>query len=152
MTAAWVEYAEEVAYWDALVDANPSPDTFSARWQARIRHPSWAEKRDIFLWYTRNHCERCGSHERPEDLELHHRHYDTLWYENNGDLELLCHGCHREADRERRANKTGMSHHERAVKYMRHANRYSGQSDWPVTFAAAMAKVLDEEDDWENDW
>ena len=32
-------------------------------------------------------------HEGP--LEVHHRHYDNLGHEALDDVEVLCHGCHR---------------------------------------------------------
>lgn len=146
MTAAWIEYAAQVKYWDELVNENPNPEAYRARWQARLRHPSWAEKREAFLWYTRNHCERCHTLQKPEDLQLHHLHYDTLWYENNGDLELLCPRCHYKADRERESHSTvAMSVHERAFLYMEKANWWSGQKDWPVTFRQALDAVTREE-------
>ena len=47
-------------------------------------------------------CERCG--DQPAELEAHHRHYDTLGFEEIDDLEALCGECHRlEHDRHRRS-------------------------------------------------
>lgn len=140
----WIEYSEWVAYWDRQVEANPNPTTFRARWQARLRHPSWTQKREDFLWYTGHRCERCDTLQKPDDLQLHHLHYNTLWYENNRDLELLCPACHRLADKEREADTGTMnSVYERAILYMERANRYSGEVDWPVTFQQALDKVTD---------
>jgi hypothetical protein len=148
---AWIEYAETVAYWDDLVETNPNPETYRARWQARLRHPSWAEKREAFLWYTGNRCEGCNTLQKPDDLQLHHWHYNTLWYENNEDLELLCPTCHRRADKEREANTSTipMTAPERAIAYMEAANRFSGQTDWPVTYQQALDAVTDDRY-WEN--
>lgn len=36
-------------------------------------------------------CQACGS---GEDLQVHHRHYDTLGNEAPRDLVLLCDACH----------------------------------------------------------
>jgi 5-methylcytosine-specific restriction endonuclease McrA len=36
-------------------------------------------------------CMRCGS---VENLEVHHKTYDNLFYETEDDLEVLCHACH----------------------------------------------------------
>jgi hypothetical protein len=141
MTAAWVEYAELVDYWDGVVEANPNPESYKLRWQARLRHPSWQEKREAFFFYTNYRCERCNSLEKADDLELHHLHYDTLWYEKNCDLELLCPACHRSADKERRSYINSMSVSERAFAYMEFANRFSGQPDWPVTYQQALEAV-----------
>ena len=78
--SAWIEYAETVEAWDDFVETNPNPDAYRARWQARLRHPSWTEKREAFL---------------------------------------------------------------RAIAYMESANRYSGQTDWPVTYRQALDAVAD---------
>lgn len=149
MTAPWIEYAEMVATWDAHVEANPNPDAYRARWQARLRHPSWAEKREAFLWYTGGMCENCVSVCRTEELQLHHLHYNTLWYENNCDLKLLCLPCHHKADEARVMNSTiPISAAERAIAYMESANRYSGQSDWPVTYQQALDAVMREDEQY----
>jgi hypothetical protein len=37
-------------------------------------------------------CERCGN--QTAELEAHHRHYDTLGFEEIDDLEALCGQCH----------------------------------------------------------
>ncbi len=147
----WTEYAELVAYYDELVEEDPSSDTYTERWQARIRHPSWEQKRQDFLWYTDAHCERCETRQQPKDLQLHHLHYDTLWYENNSDLELLCPSCHREADRERADEqahrfKHKLSVEQRALNYMAIANKWSGQADWPVTYMEALERVTEMDD------
>jgi len=43
-------------------------------------------------------CERCG---RKSGLQVHHRHYRTLWREKLTDVELLCGWCHqKEHDKE----------------------------------------------------
>ena len=36
-------------------------------------------------------CERCGIGDR---LQVHHKHYRTLFMENNSDLTVLCGDCH----------------------------------------------------------
>lgn len=142
----WEEYADLVDYYDGIVEAKPCSETFATRWQARIRHASWEQKRQDFLWYTDGRCERCDTRQRPQDLQLHHLHYDTLWYENNSDLELLCPKCHREADRERADEQAAQqesiwSIEERARHYMEIANRWSGQPDWPVSYKEALEAV-----------
>ncbi len=143
----WNEYADDVDFYDGIVDANPCTDTYAQRWRARIAHPSWDQKRHDFLWYTDGHCDRCPpgtSRIHPSQLQLHHKHYDTLWYENNNDLELLCPHHHRDADRERAEQAEMLNEwtlEERARAYMEIANRWSGQDDWPVSYKEALEKV-----------
>lgn len=40
---------------------------------------------------SRIKCERCGS---KKCLQVHHKHYRTIYKENPEDLELLCKKCH----------------------------------------------------------
>ena len=144
---AWLEYQETVFSWDDYVGTNPTPETYTERWQARIRHPSWKEKREALLWLCKNKCERCGTQPNPSELQVHHIHYDTLWYESFQDLELLCPPCHRKADRERAEEQADkhqdMTLHERALRYMEIANRGSGQTNWPVSYEQAFSRLTE---------
>jgi 5-methylcytosine-specific restriction endonuclease McrA len=158
----WVEYAQTVGHYDELVatacarrgkNDEEIALAYHERWKARLRHPSWDAKRADFMWYTNGHCEGCGLAFREADLQLHHLHYDTLWYENNNDLELLCAPCHRVADEERasremRRKRINWGKEKRAKRYMELANRWSGQADWPVTYEAALEHIdkLDSEE------
>ena len=64
-------------------------DGFCAYWQ-NIRHRLFAA--------VNYRCQRCGEQ---KSLQAHHRHYDTLGFEELGDLEALCDSCHQRADRQR---------------------------------------------------
>jgi len=39
-------------------------------------------------------CERCGLFVFHQFVNVHHKHYKTLWHERNKDLEVLCEQCH----------------------------------------------------------
>jgi 5-methylcytosine-specific restriction endonuclease McrA len=54
--------------------------------------PEWAKRRIRKLKSVGWQCERCGVNQY---LNIHHRHYNTLGNERNGDLEVLCRDCHR---------------------------------------------------------
>ncbi len=151
MAEDWLEYAELVRAHDAEVEEKPGRDSYIERWRARTRHESWQARRQAFLWYTNETCERCGSRQRSADLQLHHLHYDTLWYENNSDLELLCPSCHRIADEERAEEQAAsrgrdISLEQRALNYMEIANRWSGQDGWPVSYTQALERVTELDD------
>lgn len=142
----WLEYANTVQRWDDHVAANPCAETYLERWQARINHPSWQQKREFLIWACHGRCERCGINPNTRELQLHHLHYDTLWYESHKDLQLLCPPCHYKADEERAEEQalrnTHLSIPARAHRYMEIANRWSGQPDWPVSYKEALRKVL----------
>lgn len=64
-------------------------DGFCSYWQ-NVRHR---------LFEIANYCcQRCGM---CGPLEAHHRHYDTLGFEEIADLEALCRKCHKSADHTR---------------------------------------------------
>jgi 5-methylcytosine-specific restriction endonuclease McrA len=74
-------------------------------------------------------CERCGS---TRDLELHHKTYDRLGRELLSDLELLCSGCHAEADQVRAAKGRVRSE---AAKFSAGLDTYGSKKygdDWEV--------------------
>ena len=142
----WVEYAQEVEKWDSYVDEEPSSERYIERHRARLRHPSWQDIREQLLWLCGNKCERCELQLQPKDLQVHHLHYDTLWYESYQDLQLLCPSCHYKADQER-ADEQARAHpqmtlEERIQHYMEIANRSSGQPDWPVSYGQARDRLL----------
>jgi|GEM_PF-2868932 len=45
-------------------------------------------------------CEKCGKKSRV--LHAHHRTYERFGAEQDGDIEVLCPGCHKKADRARK--------------------------------------------------
>ena len=54
--------------------------------------PIWKEKRDARLQLDRYECQTCCN---TDDLEVHHKHYNTLGHENiHTDLITLCSTCH----------------------------------------------------------
>lgn len=71
------------------VDYREHIDGFCSYWQ-NLRH----RKFKAVEWK----CERCGE---SGALEAHHRHYDTVGYEEIADIEALCARCHRGAHRYR---------------------------------------------------
>ncbi len=52
------------------------------------------------LKYT---CARCGRIKSAANLQVHHLTYERLGNELPSDLQVLCHACHWEADKERKA-------------------------------------------------
>lgn len=60
-------------------------------------------------------CKRCGV--KPKEhwrLQLHHKHYRTLGYEELEDVEVLCVSCHDEADAEREKETAKRTNRKRA--------------------------------------
>lgn len=63
----------------------------STRYERYIRSPAWRRRRASFARTHPKVC-LCGSRTR---VELHHRTYERLEHERDGDLLWLCHECHR---------------------------------------------------------
>lgn len=59
---------------------------FSAKWKAK-RLEIYNERRCK--------CERCKKPLNINEFQVHHKHYKTLFNENNEDLELICVPCHK---------------------------------------------------------
>jgi hypothetical protein len=56
-----------------------------------LRSPEWRERRLVHLQAVNGRCQLCNS---PDRLEVHHRTYERLGYEEFADLLVLCHVCH----------------------------------------------------------
>lgn len=56
-----------------------------------LRTDAWRRRRDRAIKRAGGRCQFCNSAQR---LEVHHRTYERLGREANGDLTVLCHDCH----------------------------------------------------------
>lgn len=74
----------------------------SQEYKQALASKHWKSLRAIALSGTGGRCEGCGTHESETSLELHHKTYERLGWELPNDVELLCPGCHKHADAERR--------------------------------------------------
>lgn len=63
----------------------------SIPYEAYLKTPYWRELREVVLQQRRGRCESCGQRER---LQVHHKCYERLGFENLSDLEVLCADCH----------------------------------------------------------
>lgn len=83
------------------------PLSWRDRYNIVIRSKRWALLRDKFIYRCDSRCMRCNWQKtqwsKGRTLELHHRTYERLGAEAEGDLELLCSVCHARADEERAA-------------------------------------------------
>lgn len=71
-----------------------------AAYVAYLRSPQWQVVRLQVLRRDGWRCTRCGD---TQSLEVHHLHYENFKHERLADLVTVCHSCHKQADRERRA-------------------------------------------------
>jgi hypothetical protein len=62
----------------------------------------WKNLRRNIIEQHGNRCQRCGN--ESVTLALHHVHYRSFGNEQPEDVELLCGGCHTEADEARALN------------------------------------------------
>lgn len=68
------------------------------RWRLYLQGSRWRKLRGLALIRAGQSCEVCGA--TGVRLLLHHRHYDTRYREELGDVEVVCSRCH--AKRHRR--------------------------------------------------
>lgn len=88
-------------------------DTEHSRTYTRYLHSAaWFAKRRAVLKERGRRCQGCGTTTRT--LEVHHLTYEHLGHERDGDLQVLCHPCHEQADRER-ARRQEQEHWRRRV-------------------------------------
>ena len=69
---------------------NPT-SSFSKGYLEYIKSKEWRKKRVVALIRANGFCERCGKQSK---LQVHHRHYRTLFNEGPDDLKALCSRCH----------------------------------------------------------
>lgn len=63
------------------------------KYKRYIKSKWWQTKREQALEYYGNRCGNCGSR---YSLQVHHKHYKTLYKEQMCDLMILCDPCHKE--------------------------------------------------------
>lgn len=62
-------------------------------YEAYIKSPEWAERRQRRIEFDGGKCQTCG---RTTDLQVHHRNYDHIGTEEEfADLITLCSACHK---------------------------------------------------------
>ncbi len=61
-------------------------------YQKYLASPVWRIRRNRSLKLAFYRCQQCGA---GRGLQVHHRTYERLGYEWDGDLEVLCESCHR---------------------------------------------------------
>ena len=69
----------------------PGGGVFRGTYHDYLKSPQWKKKRRKAHKHYRGRCTICGS---TNSLQVHHRHYRTLFRESMADLDLLCGGCH----------------------------------------------------------
>jgi hypothetical protein len=84
--------AESLAGW---LHAQPggTGGRHSAVYTWYMQSPQWQARRERTLLLAGHACQRCGQ----RATDVHHKHYQTLGFERDGDLEALCEDCHRAA-------------------------------------------------------
>lgn len=61
------------------------------KYQKYLTSKKWRSTRKMMLIIAEYKCQHCGSE---ENLEIHHKHYKTLFKEKYKDLIVLCRTCH----------------------------------------------------------
>lgn len=112
ITPAQVERSKKIGFMRSLIHSEEHDEAYAQA--ARAHGVEYSDHIDGFCAYWQNvrhrkfeaagwKCEHCGR-DGTGTLDAHHLHYDTLGFEELCDLEALCRGCHKRADRGRAAN------------------------------------------------
>lgn len=86
----------------SLISGVPDPfnqmsEGMSMEWKDQYKHPNWQRKRLEALDHSEWQCQSCLSTDK--QLQVHHKQYfkdRMLWEYGVGELEVLCHDCHKE--------------------------------------------------------
>ena len=110
---------------EIINEANPplGPESKQIGYDKYIKSESWANKRAFALYKANYTCQHCK--EQGKNLEVHHKHYDTLYRERLNDVEVLCKSCHSNADRRREY----FTAYETWV-YKKYGDRHDLDSEW----------------------
>ena len=95
----------------------------SVAYDEYLASPEWELKRQEIIFLAEGKCERCKER---RDLDIHHRHYESLGNEHHADLEAMCKTCHNKADKERKKRN-------KRVREWRGLNTYASKKygeDW----------------------
>lgn len=78
----------------AKIDANESKANAkpSTNYRAYLESPHWRSLSRWAKWKAGYRCQLCNAYDKP--LDAHHRTYERLGRELDGDLIVLCRGCH----------------------------------------------------------
>lgn len=101
----------------------------SKEYRAVIKSREWRERRQRLIG-ERQGCEKCLL--ITEELEVHHKHYETLGCENDSDLEVLCKACHKEADTERQRQVRLNQYYDRVAAWAakKYGDDWEDDRDW----------------------
>lgn len=82
------------AYWKVRAESQygpPKPPKFKGSYYEYLDSEQWKIVRNAAFAAHGKQCQVCHGTSR---LQVHHKHYKTLFREQPCDLEVLCHGCH----------------------------------------------------------
>lgn len=80
----------------------PNDPVWDRRYKELLSSPAWRKRRRELIIKADFRCVRC-KRQTPDfaAFEINHRTYERLGRELDADLEVVCKGCHPDADRER---------------------------------------------------
>jgi len=102
-------FENEPGFWSAvfglgrrlfLIDKEAVRERWAENYHDYLMSTPWKNKSESAKRRASNRCQLCN---RPNNLQTHHRTYERLGNEDDGDLIVLCRECHKKfhADGER---------------------------------------------------
>ncbi|MFZ5773514.1 MAG: HNH endonuclease [Thermodesulfobacteriota bacterium] len=126
------------------IDTSLGPETFGMNYYQYMRSEEWQNKRKYAIFKAEYRCEDC--HKKNVPLQVHHKHYDSLFREHLEDVVVLCKRCHDNADYLRAYNSS----------YLTFAQKIHGD-DWYLYDDENLQEEFDEwlerkEQEEEDSW
>ncbi len=113
--------------------------TLTRQYREYLESFFWRAKRDAALVRAGHRCENCSSR---DNLEVHHKNYETFGNERPEDLEVLCIACHERADALRREQNDRRRYRKAVDSY---ATKKYGE-DWADRYE--RYELSEEFDEW----
>lgn len=114
-------------------------------YSAYIKSYAWKKKRQVAIEKYENKCQRCGRMDLP--LEVHHKHYRTLYYERFEDVEVLCTYCHNIADKKREHDNEERAYDNAFITW---ASKKYGEECWLYMDEIRLMEEFDEWLEWKD--
>jgi ssDNA-binding Zn-finger/Zn-ribbon topoisomerase 1 len=109
-------------------------------YSAYIQSNDWRKKRKYVLGKLGHECQRCGA--KDKSLQVHHKHYKTLYHEKLDDVQVLCEECHLAADYQRRQSNVSEANENAFVTWA--TKKYGEESLYEMD----EMRLYDEFEDW----
>jgi hypothetical protein len=135
-----LDLLKEIDQPEATKEGYLGPKSEFIGYSAYIKSYSWKKKRLLAIEKLGRKCQKCGKESLP--LDVHHKHYQTLYHERLVDVEILCSLCHQIEDKKRSLDRQEKAY---SNGFMTWASKKYGEECW---LYMDEIKLTEEFDEW----